>query len=650
MPSRGPDVQAKAEEGGRKLADGFAGAEAKVVDLIGEQARKLGIEVRGHTADLEPQFDSIRTKAHSGLDDVASAINMQLDGVEEASRTELTGVLAEIAGRVDESVKSISEVLDHESAAAADAVDTAAERTATAVLAAKRPNLAVGRRVVTDAEDSIAATAEQYDSGLADVERVTTGSFAQGGAAVARGTARTASGVSKGLGEAAGAGKQALAGVVDAAYKSADAVIEHWANAVDEAAKGLDAGFGKAVAGLGGELQKGLDEGTTKITAQVNQAIAKNAEPMAQLDTKLEEAAAEAREKYDAPWYKKVGRWLLSALKSFLIALLKFLAVVLLVVLAVIAIIVGIIADIVALVIIGVIILVGVLAYVVYAIIAGIVARVRSAHTWWQAIWGVVVGILDITGLPGIVEGLIGHDIVNGRKLTAEEAGSRFGTGLFALLLWLIPLKFRGARGSGGRPPELPGEKPALPPGTSPGPPAEPGLPAEPGPPAEPELPGRAGQQARLDELARDYLDHGGQETPGTRAEAEAALGVEQTEGLGPFRRPRPGEGHAGDFVDETTGTDWDVKRPRSREALQNEIRERAREQGRPEPNLDPNRPIRGEFDLADTVEAIRNELNTGENVIVDTRSLNPDQIAALRAAIADPANGIPAGRVVLWP
>lgn len=490
----GPDVQAKAEEGGRKLADGFAGAGAKVVDLIGEQSRKLGVEVRGHTVDLEPQFDSIRTNAHSGLDDVASAINTQLDGVEEASRTELTAVLAEVADHIDESVTSINEALDHESIAAAGALDTAAERTAAAVLAAKRPNLAVGRRVVTDAEGSIVATAEQYESGLADVERVTMGSFAQGGAAVARGTARTASGVSKGLGEAAGAGKQALAGVVDAAGKSADAVIEHWAEVVDEAAKGLDAGFDKAVAGLGVELQKGLDEGNAKITAQVDQAIAKNAEPLAQLDTKLGEAAAEARDKYNAPWYNKVGRWLLSALTSFLIALGKFLLVVLVVVLGIIAIVVGIIADIAILVIIGVIILVGVIVYVVYAIIAGIVARVRSANTWWQAIWGVAVGILDITGLPGIVEGLIGHDIVNGRKLTAEEAGSRFGTGLFGLLLWLIPLKFRGARRGGGRPPELPGEKPPPPlaPQVDPGKPTEPGLPAHEGP-GEQKVPGEQG-------------------------------------------------------------------------------------------------------------------------------------------------------------
>jgi hypothetical protein len=752
----GPDIQSKAEEAGRKLADGFDGAEAKVVDHIGEQARKLGAEVRGHTLDLEPQFDSIRTEALGELDDVASAINTQLDGVEEASRTELTAVLAEVAGRIDESVTSINEILDRESAAAAGALVAVAERTVAAVLSAKRPNVAVVRRVVADAEGSIVATAEQYESGLADIERVTLRSFALGDTAVTRGTARIAYGVSKGLTKATGAGRRALAGVVGTARKSADAVIEHWVGVIDEAAKGLDARFGEAVAGLGRELQKGLDKGKAAITTQVDKAIAKNAEPLAQLDTKLEEAAAEAREKYDAPWYKKLGRWLLSALKSFFIALAKFLGLVALLVLGIVLIVAGLIYGITALIVIGVIFVVGVLAYTVYGIIAGIVARVRSANTWWQGIWGFAVGILDITGLPGVIEGLISHDIVNGRKLTVEEAGSRFGAGLFGVLTFIIPLKLRGkvARATGGRPPIPPGEKPPLQlpageptvigperqlpageptvigperqlpageptvigperqlpageptvigperqlPAGEPTvigperqlPAGEParigperqlpaGEPARIGPerqlpageparipperparipperPARipPERPARIPPEraARLDELARDYLDHGGQETPGTRAEAEAALGVEETQGLGPFRRPRRGEGHAGDFVDETTGIDWDVKRPRSREALHTEIRERAREQGRPEPRLDPNRPMRGEFDLAEQVADIRNELATGENVIIDTRSLNPDQIAALRAAIADPANHIPAGSVVLWP
>ncbi len=154
----------------------------------------------------------------------------------------------------------------------------------------------------------------------------------------------------------------------------------------------------------------------------------------------------------------------------------------------------------------------------------------------------------------------------------------------------------------------------------------------------------------RLDELAKDHLDHGGKETPGTRAEAEAAIGVEKAEGLGPFRRPKKGEGHAGDFVDETTGIDWDVKRPRSRDVLQEEIRARAREQGRPEPKLDPNRTMKGEFDLKDQLADIRTELATGERVIVDTRSLNPADAATLRTVVADPANGIPPGTVVLWP
>jgi hypothetical protein len=142
-------------------------------------------------------------------------------------------------------------------------------------------------------------------------------------------------------------------------------------------------------------------------------------------------------------------------------------------------------------------------------------------------------------------------------------------------------------------------------------------------------------REERLEELARDP-DHGGAITPGSRAEAEAALGLEEAGQLPrPVRRPVPGDGHSGDFIDGAN-VDWDVKAPQSRDSLIARIRRAAADAGRPAPEFPAGRPIRGEFNLADVMREIRGELAARENVIVDTRGLNAADAATLRQGITD--------------
>ncbi|MCA1704874.1 MAG: hypothetical protein LC808_17055, partial [Actinobacteria bacterium] len=136
--------------------------------------------------------------------------------------------------------------------------------------------------------------------------------------------------------------------------------------------------------------------------------------------------------------------------------------------------------------------------------------------------------------------------------------------------------------------------------------------------------------------LAQDHLDHHGKSIPATREEAEVALALEDAGVLkGPIRRPMPNEGHSGDFVD---GDDqnWDVKAPRSRDVLEEEIRRRALEAGHEEPEFPP--VIQGEFELDAELKAIHAELNSHENVIVDTSHLNQSDEQLLRSAVnSDP-------------
>ena len=157
-------------------------------------------------------------------------------------------------------------------------------------------------------------------------------------------------------------------------------------------------------------------------------------------------------------------------------------------------------------------------------------------------------------------------------------------------------------------------------------------------------------REERLDELSKDHIDHGGKATKGTIEEAEAALAAEGKPPIkGKLRRPQPGEGLKGDFVDEA-GQVFDVKAPRSGDLLREEIKENARKAGKPEPKLDPNKPIKGEFKLKTTIDAIRGEIADGEKVILDTRFLNGKDLEDLKRALQDPANNIPPGHVVFSP
>jgi hypothetical protein len=132
---------------------------------------------------------------------------------------------------------------------------------------------------------------------------------------------------------------------------------------------------------------------------------------------------------------------------------------------------------------------------------------------------------------------------------------------------------------------------------------------------------GASARQQRLDELSRDPA-HGGKITPGSREEAEAALGLEERGQLsGPVTRSAD---PSADFVDGA-GRPWDVK------AFRSSV---------------PGR--RGAFDLTKTVTKIRQELRLGENVILDTRNLTSAHTSALKQAVQQLAES--GGKVLFWP
>jgi hypothetical protein len=120
--------------------------------------------------------------------------------------------------------------------------------------------------------------------------------------------------------------------------------------------------------------------------------------------------------------------------------------------------------------------------------------------------------------------------------------------------------------------------------------------------PTEAERFGRT--EAEYQDLARDP-DIGDRITDKTIAERDAALGVEQRDGLGKLVRDTQGA----DFVDTDSGQQWDVKAFNSNFSAEN-----------------------GGFEVAKDAGKVDRDLGLGENVIVDTRNMNEQDVGALKA------------------
>src|SRR6266545_3845229 len=465
----GPDLQSSITDGGKELASGVGDVDKEVAKAIDDQTPKMTDEIFRQGMALGPQFETIRGDVSRGVDDFVAETNGKLDEVEESATTELQALEAYINAQIGASVAQVQAMVDSATESEIVAIDVHVTATQQAAKQIRRPHVSGVHAAVEKAKTALDEMVKQFVAGLDELAATAQRSFAEGGDTVVGQIATIAANVRGGLATVRGPARKGLETLGNKAKEGSDKINEEWGKSLVGAQKAVEAKYDEAIAGMVKEIEKELAEGKGKLTSQVNEAITKNREPLDQLDTKMEEAAKEARDKYDAPWYKKVGSWLLHALTSFLKALGILLLVVLAIIVAIVLIIVGIVFDIIALIIIGIIALLAIVIYVLYGIVKGWIDRVLSANTWWQAAWAGIVGILDIVGIPGVIEGLIQHDIVNGRELTVEEAGDRFGSGLLGLLMLILPMKVKGAPAAKG--PRIPVEVPIEP---RPVPPIEP--------------------------------------------------------------------------------------------------------------------------------------------------------------------------------
>ncbi len=431
----GPDLESSIVDAGNELADGIGEPQQKVQEAIGQQAPQITEQLENKAAELGQQLDRIRTEVAKGIDDFLSETNQSLDEVERTVNAQLAALETTTVAQIGTSATDVGSMIDVETGSVIASIDGLEVSTAAATRKIKRPHPPGVALALGTAETTLDRTAAAFTTNLEAARQAAHSGFTQGGASITGGISDIEANIVGDLSKVetgAHAGIEAIAGK---AKEGTDKLCEAWTGALKGARGEADKGWESAVTGMAKDTEKGLLPGKQKLTSQVDEAVQKNREPLDQLDTNMEAAAKEARDDYDAPWYEHALSWVWHGIVSFIKAVIILVVVVVLLVVAIALI----LADSIVAIVIGVILLVAVVGYLLYGAIKGWIARVESAENIWEAGWAGIVGVLDIVGIPGVIEGIIQHDIVNGRRLTAAEAGDRFGSGLLGVLLLFIP-------------------------------------------------------------------------------------------------------------------------------------------------------------------------------------------------------------------
>ncbi|HBU85213.1 MAG TPA: late control protein, partial [Paenibacillus sp.] len=124
--------------------------------------------------------------------------------------------------------------------------------------------------------------------------------------------------------------------------------------------------------------------------------------------------------------------------------------------------------------------------------------------------------------------------------------------------------------------------------------------------------------QKELDDLARDPASNGKIEPKNIR-EREVGLAVEERDQLGKLIRDPQAENGA-EFIDTSSGLKWDVKSFESYQSGDN---------GVPITN-----PKKGAFTIKQGMKKLQKEFDNGNNVIIDTRKMEPKHVEQLKKAI----------------
>lgn len=245
-----------------------------------------------------------------------------------------------------------------------------------------------------------------------------------------------------------------------------------------------------------GQMSSGYTQAAQQVTSTVDGGLQQNTTAVNQLGAHIGQAADQAAEEYDRPWWKKalyaVGKAALYLAAAIIATLI--LAVVIWVAAAVLAA-AGIIAGISFATAFAIAVVVGAAAFFLYECYTrakAYRAEHGPTHGFWQTL-GVTLGIVtasafSVIGLTQIIEGARGKRFFSDREMTSQERYDSVIGGVFALVLTLFGGRLFGRGGPrtepGGGPVLDPAGSPVLDPGGGGGP-----RPADPIPAPDPNAP-----------------------------------------------------------------------------------------------------------------------------------------------------------------
>ncbi len=438
-------VESAAVKGGLDLAKGMDNAELELLPVFADAALEVSSGILKQAKTLRPKFADLSTRNSKSILDTVERVLAQLDALEGQAKDEITALSMTLVGGIRRARNKAFGMLDTQREAFFTEVTKGVVEFNMFTRSLRKPDVAAVKEYGAQTQLAISDAQDRFKEAVTLIGDVTSDGIDDAGNMGARGLRR--------MGSGAAAGIARVSEMTKSSFKIAELTVQiallkftiAWKKAMLDATSLLDGALQDIVDKFKALLKDEVGKATKKITETVDEALKKNKEPLAQIEAKMEEAAAAAREEYDKTWYEKV--W--DVLGTILVAVLTLLAIVVVAVVGIVLIIGGIIYGSVAAIVVGVVMLLGAVGYMLYGIVSGIVHRVSSADSFLGGVWGLVVGILDLTGIPNVIEGIWGHDLVNGRKLTGTEARQRLGMGIFGVLMLLLPIK--GLKGGKGK-------------------------------------------------------------------------------------------------------------------------------------------------------------------------------------------------------
>jgi len=179
------------------------------------------------------------------------------------------------------------------------------------------------------------------------------------------------------------------------------------------------------------EINKALQKLGREIALKVDESLAKNREDLQGLSQKLTAAEREIEARARRGWLSRF----LSAVVDVITSVGFIIGIVLLVVVIIIGIIWGGVAALIASLVLLAI-------FVVYTIVNRFISLWESGAPWYQYLAYIAmlpfIAVADAIGIVGIIEGLVGYDIVTWRRLEEDDAMHRVAGGVVNVVLILI--------------------------------------------------------------------------------------------------------------------------------------------------------------------------------------------------------------------